>query len=685
MKRLCRRFFAFILAVFLISGSAATAVGNEKPYDNHWAAETLNRAVGDSLITGQAADFPPDGAITGAQAAAILCRVLAAEKEADLSGLADIKKSDPHYKAAAQAVALGLISPEDGRLNLAAPLTRSRAFVMLADAFQLMGAAPDTSRLAEYSDGGALFGRYRTAAAALTAGEFVKGREGRLHSDEHMTLAEFLTILYRIVPNYRLALPSENPASGGFVLSDGVLAGKKFLDAVYFDCTVSNIALQNVEAPCVVVRGGSLAKISVTSSKIGRLVIAGNGDVSFSPDISSDIGTVAVGNGDGTVSLSGAYEAVEINGSERTVHISGKVEELRVSGSRCTVTIGAGAGAGVARILGSATGTRLTVNGNCSDCEIYGAGSAVDGSGRVEHIADNTSGSDITVKAAKTTVNDTYGLAGAEISINAPDTLPHYLSLNATADIKAPDNGISCKGFWYLDDVLMSLSDVVLGKTSSAALSYPVKNGSSAPVTAKLSFVLSYDDPVSGYQVLQAGKSIVLENAGKFDANDVLNLVTTGYKGDFTLKWAKNHDYEDGVKTAWVNYKGYVSKTEYLVWISIAYQRVNVFTGSAGNWKLDRSFIVGTGAPGHDTPVGVFKVIGRSAAGWTTKEYTVKPVIFFNTYAYGFHSRLYYPKTTKIKDAGIGYPISHGCIRMYDEDVAWFYDNIPTGTTVVVY
>jgi hypothetical protein len=81
---------------------------------------------------------------------------------------------------------------------------------MLADAFQLVGAAPDASRLAEYSDGGALFGRYRAAAAALTAGAFVRGRGGRLHSDEHMTLAEFLTILYRIVPNFRLAAPSES-------------------------------------------------------------------------------------------------------------------------------------------------------------------------------------------------------------------------------------------------------------------------------------------------------------------------------------------------------------------------------------------------------------------------------------------------------------------------------------------
>jgi len=63
----------------------------------------------------------------------------------------------------------------------------------------------------------------------------------------------------------------------------------------------------------------------------------------------------------------------------------------------------------------------------------------------------------------------------------------------------------------------------------------------------------------------------------------------------------------------------------------------------------------------------------------------VKPVIFFLNYAYGFHSRLYEPGTTNVNDARIGFPVSHGCVRMYDEDVAWIYDNIAVNTTVVVY
>jgi len=53
---------------------------------------------------------------------------------------------------------------------------------------------------------------------------------------------------------------------------------------------------------------------------------------------------------------------------------------------------------------------------------------------------------------------------------------------------------------------------------------------------------------------------------------------------------------------------------------------------------------------------------------------------------YAFHSRLYNPGWSEtFTDARIGFPVSHGCLRMYSEDVQWMYDNIPIGTTVVVF
>ncbi len=176
------------------------------------------------------------------------------------------------------------------------------------------------------------------------------------------------------------------------------------------------------------------------------------------------------------------------------------------------------------------------------------------------------------------------------------------------------------------------------------------------------------------------------DSSAKLESERVLKLVTTGYKGNYTLQWAQEHDYQDYEKETWVNAKGHASETDYLIWVNISMQRVNIFKGSKGNWKLVRSAIVGSGAPGHSTPVGVYTTTYKQAAGWTTSTYTCRPVIGFkkNT-GYAFHSRLYYPGSNKLTDARIGFPVSHGCIRMYDEDVNYIYDNIPIGSTVVVY
>lgn len=176
------------------------------------------------------------------------------------------------------------------------------------------------------------------------------------------------------------------------------------------------------------------------------------------------------------------------------------------------------------------------------------------------------------------------------------------------------------------------------------------------------------------------------DNSSQLEIDRVLSLVTLGYIGDYTLKWAQEHDYEDFEKEIWINARGYSSKTDYLIWVNLSMQRVNIFQGSKGSWQLDRSFIVGTGAPGHGTPVGEYFITYKQSYGWTTSTYTVKPVVGFKTNSgYAFHSRLYYPGTEKLRDASIGFPVSHGCVRMYDEDVWYIYNSIPLNTAVIVY
>ena len=50
-----------------------------------------------------------------------------------------------------------------------------------------------------------------------------------------------------------------------------------------------------------------------------------------------------------------------------------------------------------------------------------------------------------------------------------------------------------------------------------------------------------------------------------------------------------------------------------------------------------------------------------------------------------FHSRPYRSSDESLLDGTMGTPSSHGCVRMYDEDCSYIYDEIPYDTTVVVF
>jgi hypothetical protein len=172
-----------------------------------------------------------------------------------------------------------------------------------------------------------------------------------------------------------------------------------------------------------------------------------------------------------------------------------------------------------------------------------------------------------------------------------------------------------------------------------------------------------------------------------YNAKIVTSEISSTYTGNYSQSY--NIDYSNKVKENYINGKGYTSPTHYLLWVNRATQKVNVFyseTGGAGTWSLVQEFTCGTGASGSATPVGVTHITYKQYYGWTTSSYTVAPVVrFYPGTGYAFHSRLYYPSSSKLKSAAIGYPISHGCVRMLTPDVTWIYNNAPDNSTVVIY
>lgn len=283
------------------------------------------------------------------------------------------------------------------------------------------------------------------------------------------------------------------------------------------------------------------------------------------------------------------------------------------------------------------------------------------------------------------------GIAHATASLTAPNPLPAGKTLDVTAQIKYPEAGKVCTGEWYVDGKLVSTQTITLGK-DTPRMTHKYTYTEDMKTTSKLQFILRYTTEDGRAQQVTATKTITLENYDylyyhNLTPQQVLGMVTSKYAGNYTLSWAQTHDYPKEIKTAWVNLKGYSSKTQYLVWVNLTYQRVNIFTGYQGHWKLVRECLCGAGKASTPTIRGVFTTSYKQPA-WDYGSYYCGPIVrFYGSSGYAFHSRLqYWPmNSNRYYDARIGFPISHGCLRMYNDDIWYMYNNIPNGTTVVVY
>lgn len=283
------------------------------------------------------------------------------------------------------------------------------------------------------------------------------------------------------------------------------------------------------------------------------------------------------------------------------------------------------------------------------------------------------------------------GIARASASLTAPATLEAGKTLEVTAKLNYPEAGKVCTGTWYVDGTKVSTQTITLGK-DAPKLSHKYKYTENMKLSSEIKFVLSYTTADGRAQNVTASKTITLKNYDYLyyhgiSSEDVLKTVTSNYAGNYTLAWAQSHDYSKEIKTAWVNLKGYKSNTKYLVWVNLTYQRVNIFEGSQGNWKLIRTCLCGSGKSSTPTIRGVFTTSYKQSA-WNYGSYYCGPIVRFNgSSGYAFHSRLqYWPMNSdRYYDARIGFPVSHGCLRMYNDDIWFMYNNIPNGTTVVVY
>lgn len=665
----------------------------------HWAEQTLLRAAGDGYIAGYAGKLTPNAPINRAQAATMLNRVLSASSVAELPAGSNVPADAWYYTELEKAVYLGYLNAANDAL-MKAPMKRSEAFVVLSRAFGLTEAQPDYSALSVYADAGALTGEAKAAAASLVSDGFVSGANGSLQPGRTVTRAEFLTLLYRIIDGCAL-----------------------------YGCAAADAALP--ESGIAVVRCSRLKSLTAKGAYNTVALCQGAGDAVFSP-ASAD--KVIVGAGSGADVLSGKLKSLQITGTGRTVTLKSGADSAAVSAANVTVTVPSGTAVRDLCVLAGADNCSITVDGTVEKLTVAARGCTIKGSGRVN--AADIAGAECSASVRA---------ASPDFDLTAPETLPAGSALAVTAAFKGSGAQSGCVLQWFTDGIAAAdgrtegfevkngavceyspkityvknlpgkltvglsvtyCSGGVLEsayKTADVKLeNYPAEHYRASETARVNALVTSYQFAAKmlydGFlyknsnlreRLCWVGKGTAVTcvaSVGRSAAEVMLPGGTVGWTGYNTIKrgsgnYTRGEDYSQEDKELWVSVKGYASSTQYLVWASLACQRVNVFTKSDGQWRLFKVFKCASGANVTPTPAGVYKVCYKQAR-WAYNTYWCGPVTGFSG-NFAFHSWLTKYDGTAY-DHTMGAPASHGCIRMEDAGARYMY-TLPMGTTVVVF
>lgn len=129
--------------------------------------------------------------------------------------------------------------------------------------------------------------------------------------------------------------------------------------------------------------------------------------------------------------------------------------------------------------------------------------------------------------------------------------------------------------------------------------------------------------------------------------------------------------------------------------INISELRLYYFTKN-GHSRFVRIFPIGTGSQGHDTPPGIYRVIEKIVKpAWYVPESIREenpdlpevvpsgPKNPLGSHALRLSSGDILIHGTN-RPFGVGRRVSHGCIRLYPEDISRFFPMVPKGTKVTI-
>ena len=192
----------------------------------------------------------------------------------------------------------------------------------------------------------------------------------------------------------------------------------------------------------------------------------------------------------------------------------------------------------------------------------------------------------------------------------------------------------------------------------------------------KLRYNSKVTEKATGRKIsLRAGTKIVAKQRknGKVDAIwNGKEIEVEGRRLSYNSLNTSGKMYTWAQAEAFVNSKGYTSKTKYLIWVNQYSLYTYIFKGSQGEWEGVRKMKCVVGKNGR-TPI-------KSTYTLVRKGYMYGgPIIYiawFGQRGYGFHRRV----SSLTQGAASG-----GCIRLGDDDLRFLDQTCPLGTKVVSY
>ncbi|MBO4418846.1 MAG: S-layer homology domain-containing protein, partial [Oscillospiraceae bacterium] len=664
---------------------------------DNWARNGLIFAVRNGILAGKGGNkLCPTDNTSHAELATMLMSLLKTEKQASMDRFTDVQPQDWYYTHMAKAVSLGIFpiaNPKAKTLTPKALITREEAYVAIARVFGVHGNGRQS--IYRFSDWKEVSAWAAEDISAMIDAGLLGGNGGKIMPKSRITRQELAVILAGLLTKVDTSL-KEDPFTGRIALAaESIPDGATINGDLLLSTDSSSITLRNVTVTGrLIMQGNGTLNLRLSNCTIGELVLC-------RPTVLSSNQVIANVTAHNELNLSCHVSSVQVY-------------------SRCTVRAGYSA-----ETVNAMNNTVVTVAGTVKHMMVVGDNVTINGSGTIKTLhrfglnLTNSCRTDSTVGTLRTGPQD---VTASRTDSSVPSSTVPKVTLKLKL-LHMPEGWSECDLSWCLNGKEFARTERNLCKEGTVVSqtydfrSYLDGSISKATLTVYSTIDGSKKKIYSGELKLDAqlailAKQIRTQNVqGKLTQASTLctNMNLTGAIANYPAgtqvtilqsrqsrytkvrtpdgnvgwvsfyavqpsseKFYTTEDYSAPLKEYYVNQvRNASSSTNYLIWVSLYTQRVNIFQGSKGNWKLIQSGQISSGRNACPTPAETTKILYKTSQ-WEYEVYYCHHVSVFDE-ARGFHSRptaygggVYQP--------AIGYPVSSGCVRLMDSECIFIYN-----------